>query len=120
MKKYQEFIDRESLGTVINNGLFANITTLRVGGKIRLLFYPNSYDNFIRFYRYYIKNSVIEEVPKLLIIGNGSNILASDDEFEGIVVCFKYIKKEIESFTKNTLLLELSIENMCGKIVNES
>ena len=32
----------------------------------------------------------------------------------------EYIKNEIESFTKNTLLLELSIENMCGKIVNES
>lgn len=32
----------------------------------------------------------------------------------------EYIKNEIETFTRNTLLLELSIDNICGKIVNES
>lgn len=32
----------------------------------------------------------------------------------------KYIKNEIDTFTKATILLELTIEDMCGKIVNES
>lgn len=32
----------------------------------------------------------------------------------------EYIQNEIETFTKNTLLLELTIDNLCGKLVNES
>jgi len=96
VEKYRDFIIGERLGTIIDNGLFSNITTLRVGGKIDVLFYPNTYDNFVKFYRFYLKNKTDKNQPKLFIIGNGSNVLANDSDYKGIVVCFKYIKKDIE------------------------
>ncbi len=95
LKHYCEYIKKEEMGIVLTDVCFKNITTLKVGGKIGLLFYPNSYDNFVKFYHYYLKrdNSKIDD---LFIIGNGSNVLANDLDYNGIVVCFKYIKTEIE------------------------
>ncbi len=100
MDKCKEFIIKNNLGVVIENGTFANITTFKVGGKIKLLYYPNSYENFIVFYKYYLE---FKRNIELLIIGNGSNILASDDEYNGIVVSFKYIDEKIEIMKKDKL-----------------
>ena len=93
MDRYKEFINQNQLGLIKDNATFASITTFKVGGKIKLLFYPNSYSEFIEFYKFYIKDDL---KPELFIIGNGSNILASDEEFNGIVVSFKNIKEDIK------------------------
>lgn len=93
MDKYISFIKNNNLGLVIENSSFANITTFRVGGKIKLLFLPDSYEKFIIFY----KNYLLDECPpEILIVGNGSNILASDNDYNGIVVSFKNIENNIE------------------------
>lgn len=92
MDRYKSLIIDKDLGEVVEESTFANITTFKVGGKIKLLFYPSSYENFIIFYKEYLS---YDYRPELLIIGNGSNILASDDNYNGIVVSFKKIKEEI-------------------------
>lgn len=88
MKKYVEFIHNNKLGNIYTNKMFKDITTIKIGGKIGLLYYPNTIDNFIIFYKYYLENKDCE----LIIIGNGSNILASSNDYIGIVVSFKKIK----------------------------
>lgn len=88
MLQLVEYIKKNNLGEVLLDKYFCDITTLKIGGKINLLYYPNTISNFIVFYNYYLKQY---NNKKLIIIGNGSNILASSDDFNGIVVCFKKI-----------------------------
>lgn len=87
--KYKHYIKNNRLGEYYyNEKSFKDVTTIKIGGKIKLLFFPNSIDSFIIFYKYYLKYNDC----KLIVIGNGSNILASSNDFNGIVVCFKNIK----------------------------
>ena len=88
MDKYINYINQNSLGELYYDKTFKEITTLKVGGKVKLLYYPNSTVNFVRFYKYYIKFKDVS----IFIIGNGSNVLASDDDYDGIVISFKKIK----------------------------
>lgn len=85
MKKYEEYIKKNKLGEVYNNKSFKDITTIKIGGKIMMLYYPNSIESFVLFYKYYL----LFKDKKIVIIGNGSNILANSKTFNGIVVCFK-------------------------------
>ena len=87
MLEYVNYIRKNNLGVVYTNKTFKTLTTIKIGGKIRLLYYPNTMGNFIKFYRFYLDN---KKYP-INIIGNGSNILASDKEYEGVLVCFKKI-----------------------------
>jgi len=88
MEKLKEYIKIMQLGEYSTTKTFKDLTTIKIGGNIKLLYYPNTIDNFILFYKYYLENI---NLP-LIVIGNGSNILASSKNFDGIVVCFKKIK----------------------------
>lgn len=68
-------------GEVIENSSFKKITTLRIGGAIDYLVKPNSIEE-LKALMSYIKTN---KIP-YLVIGNGSNVLASDNKFEGIVI----------------------------------
>lgn len=85
MLKYVEYIKKNNLGEYCLNKSFKDVTTLKIGGKIKLLFYPLTIEDFITFYKYYI---LYKDYP-LVIIGNGSNVLASSNDFNGIVINFK-------------------------------
>ncbi len=87
MIKFINYIKENNLGKYYCNKTFKDITTLKMGGKINLLFYPNSVENFVDFYRFYLNNKKYN----LIIIGNGSNILASSNDYQGIVISFKQI-----------------------------
>jgi len=83
LDELKQYIIQNKLGEALENRSFQEYTTLQVGGKIRLLYFPDSIDNFLKFYDYY-KN--IDQ--SIFVIGAGSNILASDDYFDGVVVNF--------------------------------
>lgn len=85
MKKYIEYIKNNNLGEVYLDKMFKDVTTIKIGGKIKLLYYPNSIESFLSFYRYYLEDKICE----LIVIGNGSNVLASSKDYNGIVVSFK-------------------------------
>lgn len=86
--KIIEIIKNEKLGDFNENLSFKDITTLKVGGKIRLVFFPNSIENFKTFYLKIINSNLIN--PKdIFVIGAGSNVLASDDLFDGLVISFR-------------------------------
>ena len=52
MLDYIEYIKKNNLGEIKLNKTFKDITTLKIGGSIDLLFYPNTIENFIIFYKY--------------------------------------------------------------------
>lgn len=85
-RKVKAFIITNKMGELLENVSFKNITTLRIGGNIRLVYRPNSILNFLIFYKF-----ALEEEIKIFIMGKGSNILASDKTFNGVVVDFSLL-----------------------------
>ena len=83
----KKFILENSIGYIDENLSFKDLTTFRIGGKIRLVYFPDSIENFIKF------DKKMKEINEdYLVIGNGSNILASDNYYNKIVVSFKKLK----------------------------
>ena len=58
------------------------MTTLRIGGNAKYVVYPETYVAIDGIFR------IIEEYQlPFKVIGKGSDLLCSDDEFEGVVIC---------------------------------
>ena len=91
IKKYKEITQE--------NKRFKDITTIKIGGKIKFLVYPRTIKELIKIIKLCQKYG-----EKYVIIGNGSNVLASDDFFDGVVINTKQLKKL--KITKNNLYAE--------------
>lgn len=68
-------------GTILFNEPMGRHTTFRIGGPADTLIIPHSEDDLRRV----LKAAYIDMVP-MAVIGNGSNLLVSDDGIDGIVV----------------------------------
>lgn len=84
------FILENNLGEVNTNTSFKSLTTIKCGGKINIFFLPYTINKFVMFMNY-----IEEKNIPYFIIGNGSNILASDREYEGVVISFSKLKERI-------------------------
>ena len=60
---------------------FAELTTLGVGGTITITIYPNTVRKVVKAVRLLSKLKV-----KFYVLGKGSNVLAADDCFDGVVI----------------------------------
>ena len=60
---------------------FAELTTLGSGGKIKVTIYPDTVGKFVKVVRLLTRLQV-----QYSILGKGSNVLASDDDYDGVVV----------------------------------
>lgn len=87
MKGFINYAQTYHLGDVSLNQSFRNLTTLKIGGPINCVFYPYTRDTLREAYRYIIDN----QIP-YFVIGGGSNLLASDEEYEGIVISMKKLR----------------------------
>lgn len=88
--RINKFISKNQLGLVINDKRFSDLTTIKVGGKIKLLYYPSSVENLIKVIDYLQKKG-----KKYFMLGNGSNIVASDKTYKNIVINGKHLVKQI-------------------------
>ena len=86
-------IVKRSLGIIIKNKRFKDFTTMKVGGKIKTLYYPNSLSNLLTVLDYLNKRG-----KKYFILGNGSNLIASDRTYNNLVISGKHLVKSIEYF----------------------
>ncbi len=106
MNKFKDFIDyveNNYLGDIITNTSFKALTTLKIGGKIACYFEPLNLDTLVIAYKYIIENKL-----PYFIIGNGSNLLASDKNFLLIVISLKKLAK-ITQINKQLFLVEAGI-----------
>lgn len=71
----------KDFGTVSLDKSFKQLTTLRVGGKIKIYFEPIDIRNFVLAIRL-----IKEANMPYKIIGFGSNLLCSDKDYEGVVI----------------------------------
>lgn len=60
---------------------FSRLTTLGVGGKIKLVIYPDTISKIVYAVRYLSKFKI-----DYIVLGKGSNTLASDEVYDGVVV----------------------------------
>jgi len=76
-----DIIEKENLGTYKENVSIKTLTTYKTGGNARLLVLPNSVESLIRIIDYIKKNKI-----KFKVFGNGSNILASSNDYNGVII----------------------------------
>lgn len=81
MNEFCLFIKDNNLGNYEENVSFKSLTTYKTGGNARVVFYPNSVDS-LRSGLVYLKDKSIS----FKIFGNGSNILASDNDYDGVII----------------------------------
>lgn len=67
---------------VRENELLSGYTTFRIGGPARLMLFPETEEMFVSVLKYLKSENVTP-----FIIGNGSNLLVSDDGLSGVTVC---------------------------------
>lgn len=79
-----DFVINHNLGVIETNRSFQELTTIGCGGKIDYLYKPNSIESLATAFSYISEHSI-----RYFILGNGSNVLAQDDAFHGIVINLK-------------------------------
>lgn len=84
---FNNYVLEHDLGIVEINRSFRELTTIGCGGRIDYLYWPKDIDALAKAYAY-----IHEKGIKYFIIGNGSNVLASDEDFHGIVICLKKLE----------------------------
>ena len=97
--KAKKFIVKNRLGLVLSDKKFSELTTIKVGGKIRNLYYPTTTESLIKTVDF-----LHSKKKKYFILGNGSNIVASDKVFKSLVISGKHLIKSIE-FKEDTFIV---------------
>ena len=69
-----------------------------IGGKAQIYFKPKSLKDLINFLKIYKKNG------KIFVLGAGSNVLFTDDYFEGVVIKLGKNFSNITQLDKNTII----------------
>ena len=81
MNEVIQNIKRENIGRIEENISLKKYTTYKVGGKSRCVVYPKNVDKLVQLIKLLNLNNI-----KYKIIGNGSNLLFSDKDYDGILI----------------------------------
>ena len=76
-----EKLKKLKVGKVVNNPKMSDYTTYKVGGNALALVYPNDVEDLIK-----LINKLKENKIKFKILGNGSNLIFSDETYEGVLL----------------------------------
>jgi len=80
-----------SLGSVKENVSIKALTSFKIGGISKFVFYPNSINNLKESINFLNENRI-----DFKIWGMGSNILASDDDYDGVIIKFDKMLNSIQ------------------------
>ena len=81
MERVVNKIINKKIGDVVVDANLAKYTTYRVGGIAKLLVYPKNVEKLIE-----LMEIINEDDIKYFILGNGSNVLFSDNLYDGIII----------------------------------
>ncbi len=99
----ENFLKSEFKENYFKNFPLSEYTSFRCGGKAKYLVYPNTIEKVIKIFE------VLKELKeKFLILGNGTNILVSDNGFDGVVI--STLKMKNYNVCENTLECECGIK----------
>ena len=95
MKINLNSLDLENNTLILENESLKKHTTFGVGGNANLIIFPKNSCDLIKLVKYAHKNKY-----SIFFLGSGSNVLASDNGFNGIVITLKKALNKI-IFSKN-------------------
>ena len=98
MKEVIKQIKDNNIGHMLENVSLAKHTTYRVGGTAKLMVYPKNEEKLKELITI-IRNNKL----KYKVLGNGSNVLFSDNVFEGIII--KLDNFDHLNITKNEIVV---------------
>ena len=107
---FYSFVKRKKLGVITKKMRFKDLTTIKVGGKIQYFYCPNDTNSLIKAMRYIHRKKLA-----FFILGNGSNIIASDKKFKKIVIS---LKKMPEKMDVKDGIVTVSANYMAGRLTN--
>ncbi len=81
MKELIQKIKKENIGKIEENISLKKYTTYKVGGKARCIVYPTTIEKLVLLIRILNQANVLFK-----IIGNGSNLLFSDKDYDGVLI----------------------------------
>lgn len=81
VKDLINLINKENLGNYKENVSLKTLTTYKTGGEASLLVLPNNVESLKKIVKYLKDNNI-----KFKIFGNGSNILASSNKYNGVII----------------------------------
>lgn len=90
MQDLVKWITDNNIGKYLENESLSKHTTYRVGGKAKVFVYPKNVEKLILLLKKLRKDNI-----KYKILGNGSNTLFSDKEYDGVII-------NLDSFDKVT------------------
>lgn len=88
MKKIVEFIKKQKIGTIKENVSMKNHTTYKVGGVARIMVHPKSVNKLILLIK-----KLNDEKVKYKVLGYGSNLIFSDDDYNGVIIKLDLLNK---------------------------
>lgn len=95
--KIYELVEQANVGKCEKNVLLSKYTTYKVGGKAKVMVYPKSVDHLIKLLKMLNTNKI-----KYKILGLGSNVLFSDDDYDGVIIRLNELN-QIEFFGRNKI-----------------
>ena len=95
----------------------AKHTTFGIGGKAACYVYPNSQSELCELLTYCHKNKI-----SVFFAGSGSNLLVSDDGFDGVVMSLRKTFKSLEISEDGTINVEsgVMLGNMVGNAIKQN
>ena len=76
------------VGKVVDCPKMKDYTTYKVGGECIAIVYPTNVENLIKLIKYLKENEI-----KYKVIGNGSNLIFSDERYDGVIINLKEFDK---------------------------
>lgn len=96
----------KKIGKVLINEKISNYTTYKVGGKVRAIVYPKNSDDLCTLIKLLKEKGV-----KYFVLGNGSNVLFSDNLYDGIIIKLDYFNT-VEYNSDNTIKVGAGVSLM--------
>lgn len=92
-----EKIERANIGRLEKGAFLSKYTTYKVGGKAAVIAYPKDVDCLIKLMKIIKHDNV-----KFKILGSGSNLLFSDNDFDGVIISLAEFN-DVEFIGKNKI-----------------
>lgn len=88
MEELIKYIENQHLGSFKKNVSFKDLTTYKSGGEAALVCYPDNVDKLVKLLKHLKEKQIAYK-----IWGYGSNILASDDFYDGVIIKLAQLKE---------------------------
>ena len=88
MKKIVNLIKSKNIGKVVLDAPLKKYTTYKIGGVAKIICYPENIEKLIELVKILRENKI-----KYMILGCGSNVIFSDDEYDGVIIKLDEINK---------------------------